>query len=73
MKSRRSVAVRLAASAALAAVVTLGTHAFVPAAFGCSQTGGSTCREAQPKAALTISTRYFEVRMLLTAIDFLLP
>ena len=70
MKTRRSAAVRLAASAMLAAAVMLGAHAFVPTAFGCSQIGGGSCREAQIEMR-TIS--YLNLRLVLEMIDVLLP
>jgi hypothetical protein len=70
MKSRRSAAVRLAASAMLAAVVTLGAHAFVPTAFGCGQTGMGNCKEAQTE---TTAISYLDVRLLVSVLDALLP
>ena len=70
MKSRRSAAVRLAASVMLAAAVTLGAHAFVPTAFGCGQTGGGTCKKVQTE---TNSIDYLDVRLLMSVLDALLP
>ena len=70
MKTRRSAAVRLAASAMLAAAVTLGANAFVPTAFGCSQVGGSNCRQVQSG---TTSLTYLNLRLLMTVVDSLLP
>ena len=70
MKTRRSAAVRLAASAMLAAAVTLGAQAFVPTAFGCAQHGAGTCKQAQTG---TDSMVYLNIRLILSVIDALLP
>jgi hypothetical protein len=70
MTIRRSAAVRFATSAMLAAAVTLGAHAFVPTAFGCAQTGASTCKQAHSG---TGSISYSDLRLLVSVLDVLLP
>lgn len=70
MKTRRSAAVRIAASAMLVAAVTLGAHAFVPTALACGQTGGGNCKHAQTE---TNPVSYLNVRLLVSVLDALLP
>jgi hypothetical protein len=45
----RSLLSRCVASVALVAVLTVGTHSFVPAVFACgTNAGGGNCRQVSP-------------------------
>jgi hypothetical protein len=72
MNTRRPSVVRFAASAVIAAALTLGAHAFVPAAYGCGNLAGGNCREttAQAGEALSLLT---QARLFIDAFDALLP
>ena len=68
MKTRRSAAVRIAASAMIAAAVTLGAQAFVPTAFGCgTQAGNGSCRTVQTPLV------YLNFRQIVSVLDALIP
>jgi len=72
MNTRRLSVVRFAASAIIAAAITLGAHAFVPAAYGCGTQQGGNCRSATTSqtGVLDFLSR---VQVMLDAAEVLLP
>jgi hypothetical protein len=72
MNTRRHPVVRFAASAVIAAALTLGAHAFVPSAYGCGTQGGGNCR-----STTTTQTGVWDflsrVQLLIEAAEVLLP
>ena len=72
MNTRRHTVVRFAASALIAAAITLGAHAFVPAAYGCGNLGGGNCRATTEESNDTMSF-LTQARLLIDALDVLLP
>ena len=73
MKRQSSAIVRTVASATLVAALTLGTHAFVPTAFGCgSQAGGVGCKQASTDST-PVTGWLSDVRLLVDLFDLFLP
>jgi hypothetical protein len=73
MKVQSSAIVRTVASATLVAALTLGAHAFVPAAFGCSaQSGGASCKKASTDSTPVVGW-LSDVRLLVNLFDLFLP
>ena len=72
MNTRRRPVVRFAASALVAAALTLGAHAFVPAVYGCGSAGAGNCRTTTDQSVDTLSL-LTQARLFIDAFDALLP
>src|SRR4051794_38918276 len=72
MNTRRHNVVRFAASAIVAAAITLGAHAFVPAAYGCGSAGAGNCRTTTEQTNDAWSFLN-QARLIVDALDVLLP
>ena len=72
MFTRRHTVVRFAASALIAAAITLGAHAFVPAAYGCGTVANGNCRTTTEQTNDAWSFLN-QARLIVDALEVLLP
>ena len=73
MNTRRHPVVRFAASALIAAAVTLGAHAFVPAVYGCGTAQNGNCTSTTAAQTSGVWELLSRVQLLFETADVLLP